>query len=101
MKDTLFLRAGTIGLSRREGRKPTTLLAAARHNQRRILAERRNGHIDNSRTQLNIHLAGAVTPEEVVALARSTLSSAGVAVSKLRKDYVQAVELIFRESLNN
>lgn len=95
-KGEFFFSVGTIGRSTREGRKPSTLLGAARHNQRAIQAEQGGrSHIDPARGHLNETIAGPDTPEAVVALALSLMTAAGVAVDKLRKDHTQAVELLF------
>jgi hypothetical protein len=95
-KDLYFFSVGTIGRSTRDGRKPSTLLQAARHNRRAIQAELgADSHIDPERICLNETLAGPATPAEVVALAHSSMISAGVVVEKLRKDYAQAVEFLF------
>ena len=96
MSDTLFFAVGTIGQSKRAGRKPSTLLGAARHNQRAIQAERGGRrHIDPTRSNLNETIAGPATPDAVVALALALMTAAGVKVDKLRKDHTQAVELLF------
>lgn len=96
MSSMLFFSVGTIGQSTRLGRKPSTLLGAARHNHRAIQAERgARSHIDPTRTHLNESIAGPDTPEAVVALAKSLMTEAGVAINELRKDYAQAVELLF------
>jgi Plasmid recombination enzyme len=96
MSGSLYFAVGTIGLSKREGRKPSTLLNAARHNRRAIQAELgAYGHIDAARTCDNETIAGADSPEAVVSLASSLMADAGVDVGKLRKDYCQAIELLF------
>ena len=96
MSSTLFFAVGTIGQSTRSGRKPSTLLGAARHNQRAIQSERGGRrHIDPARSNLNEIIAGPATPEAVVALALALMTAAGVKVDKLRKDHTQAVELLF------
>ena len=96
MSSSLFFCVGTIGQSKRAGRKPSTLLGAARHNQRAIQAERGGrSHIDSALSHLNETIAGPHTPEEVVELALALMTAAGVAVAKLRKDHAQAVELLF------
>ena len=96
MSSALFFAVGTIGLSTRGGRKPSTLLGAARHNQRAIQAERGGRrHIDPARSNLNETIAGPATPEAMVALALALMTAAGVKVDKLRKDHAQAVELLF------
>jgi hypothetical protein len=96
MSGTLYFAVGTIGLSKREGRKPSTLLQAARHNRRQIQAELgAYSHIDAARTCQNETISGADNPDAVVALAHSLMAEAGVDVGKLRKDYCQAIELLF------
>ena len=96
MSGAFFFAVGSIGLSTREGRKPSTLLQAARHNRRQIQAEQgARSHIDSGRTCQNETIAGPDTPEAVAALALGMMAGAGVVVSKLRKDYTQAVELLF------
>lgn len=100
-KGEFFFSVGTIGQSTREGRKPSTLLQAARHNRRAIQAELGvHSHIDAKRICLNETIAGPATPAEVVAMAQSLMIDAGVVVEKLRKDYTQAVELLFSLSAN-
>lgn len=95
-KGEFFFSVGTIGRSTREGRKPSTLLQAIRHNRRAIQAELGAGsHIDAERICLNETLVGPSAPAEVVALAQTLMISAGVVVDKLRKDYTQAIELLF------
>lgn len=96
MSGALFFSLGTVGLSTRNGRKPSTLLQAARHNQRHQQNERgARSHIDPALTHHNERLAGPDTPEGVAALALALMAGAGVDVKTLRKDYVQAVELLF------
>lgn len=93
---TAFFAVGTIGLSKRCGRKPSTLMQAARHNRREIQAELgASGHIDVSRIDQNETVVGPDSAAGVVALARSLMAGAGVDVGKLRKDHVQAIELLF------
>lgn len=96
MSGAFFFAVGTVGLSTRQGRKPSTLLQAARHNRRKIQAELgARSHIEVGRTCLNETLMGPDTPEAVVALALALLTDAGVVVPKLRKDYTQAIEMLF------
>lgn len=96
MAGAFFFSVGTIGLSTREGRKPSTLLKAASHNRRQIQAELgARSHIDSTRTRLNETIAGPDTPAGVVALALALMTGAGVVPDKLRKDHAQAVELLF------
>ena len=85
----------TIGLSRCNGRKPCTLLEAARHNLREIQAERGAvaGRIDVQRMGENRLLAGPGTASEVEAQSRSLL--ARVDTTRLKRDHVQAVEVVF------
>jgi hypothetical protein len=94
MDDAAYLGVKSIGLSRLGGRKPCTLLDAARHNLREIQAERgANSHIDAMRMGENIILAGACNADGVIKQADSLLASAGV--GKLRTDHCQAIELVF------
>lgn len=91
-----FLKVKTIGRSARGGRKPSTIVQAARHNMRAEQEERgARAHIDPTRSHLNQHLRGPATPGEVAALAQSIMAAHGVAVDKLRKDYAQALEIVF------
>lgn len=90
------LDAKTIGASTYAGRKPQTLIQAAKHNLRAIQKELgANSHIDATRICLNEIMAGPDTPAGVAALALSLMAAAGVEVSKLRKDHTQAHELLF------
>jgi hypothetical protein len=96
MTGAFYFSVGTIGLSTREGRKPSTLIQAARHNRRLIQAELgARSHIDSTRTHLNETIVGPDTPAGVVALAQRLMASAGVVAANLRKDHAQAVELLF------
>lgn len=96
MASEYMFAVGTIGCSTRKGRKASTLLAAASHNRRTIQAELGSkGHIDPNRTALNETIFGPSTPQGVVALATSKMVEAGIDVQKLRKDYTQAIELLF------
>ena len=101
MTGALFFSLGTVGLSTRGGRKPSTLLQAARHNQRHLQREQgARSHIDPARSHLNERLTGPDTPDGVTGLARALMTGAGVDIDKLRKDYVQAVELLFSLPVN-
>lgn len=92
---TMLLRIGAVGLSRCGGRKPSTLAQAAGHNLRAEQNERgARAHIDPSRTHENRILHGPDAPAKVVALAHSKMAAAGVDVAKLRRDYVQCIELL-------
>jgi Plasmid recombination enzyme len=84
----------SIGLSHVNGRKPCTLLDAARHNLREIQAEQGAvGRIDSKRTGQNRTLAGPATAADVQALALSLLAS--VDTSRLKRDHCQAIEAVF------
>lgn len=84
----------TIGLSRCNGRKPCTLLEAARHNLREIQAELGAiGRIDAQRMARNSVMTGPHTAAEVQALADALLVN--VDTTRLKRDHVQAVEVVF------
>lgn len=86
----------SIGLSRVNGRKPCTLLEAARHNLREIQAEQgATGHIDPMRTHSNSVLHGPVSAAEVQAQAGALLGAVGIRADKLRRDHCQAIEAVF------
>lgn len=92
----LYFAVGSIGLSTYGGRKPQTLLQAARHNKRTIQAEfGAYGHIDVERICQNEAVAGADNPKAIVALALHLMAEAGIDRDKLRKDHAQAIELLF------
>lgn len=96
MSGAFFFAVKSIGLSKQGGRKPSTLASAARHNLREIQAELGvRGHIDSSKTHRNEVLAGARSAQGVVGLAGELMLQAGIDVARLRKDYCQAVELVF------
>lgn len=86
----------SIGLSRVNGRKPCTLLEAARHNLREIQAEQgATGHIDPTRTHGNTVLHGPATAAEVCAQAEALQAAAGIVRGSLRRDHCQAIEAVF------
>lgn len=86
----------SIGLSRVNGRKPCTLLEAARHNLREIQAEQgATGHIDPTRTHGNTVLHGPATAAEVCAHAEDLQAGAGIVRGSLRRDHCQAIEAVF------
>lgn len=92
----LYFAVGSIGLSTYGGRKPQTLLQAARHNKRTIQAEfGAYGHIDAERICQNEAIAGADNPKAIVVLALHLMAEAGIDRDKLRKDHAQAIELLF------
>lgn len=85
----------SIGLSRVNGRKPCTLLEAARHNLRETQAEQgATGHIDPRRSVLNRVMAGPSRAVDVLALATLLMATACVDIAKLRRDYCQAIEVV-------
>ena len=70
------------------------VLAAARHNLREIQAELgAGGTIDPTRMGMNVVMHGPGDAADVAALAKARMQAAGV--GKLRKDAVQAIELVF------
>lgn len=88
--ETLFFNTKTIGLSKHCGRKPQTLLKAAKHNKREAT---KFDHIDPQRKHLNQIIAGPNTAVEVVALAQARRT--GLSSLPVRKDFTQAHELLF------
>lgn len=91
----LLLKIQGISMSRRGGREPANIRMAVAHNLRADQNERgARAHIDPTRTHLNRVLRGPGTPALVVALAGTKMAEAGIDASKLRKDHVQAIELI-------
>jgi hypothetical protein len=92
----LYFAVKSIGMSTRCGRKPQTLLDAARHNLREIQAEHgADGHIDPKRIAQNAVMRGPLTAAEVLRAADELFAGAGVETDNLRKDYCQAIELVF------
>ena len=92
--DVAVFAVKSIGLSSVNGRKPCTLLQAARHNLREIQAELgAASHIDAARISQNVILSGPDTAAGVDELARQHL--AGVDTSKLKRDHCQAIEAVF------
>ena len=70
------------------------VLAAARHNLREIQAELgAGGTIDPTRMHMNVVVHGPGNAADVAALSKARMQAAGV--GKLRKDAVQAIELVF------
>lgn len=102
-----YLSAKSIGLSTCNGRKPQTLEAAARHNKREHEAPLKGlarglsteewpnqvGPIDWARTRGNYSLGGASDAAGVVAMAKELERQ--VNYKPKRKDYTQAVEVVF------
>lgn len=94
MKKNFFLAFKTISLSKRSGKKPCTLLVAARHNLREIQAELgSDGRMDPTLSRFNQVLVGASVASEVVLDAQKKLNQWNV--RHKRKDYVQAIEVVF------
>lgn len=95
MKTPLYFSAKTIGQSRRGGRKPQSLLVAARHNLRELQAESGSYEgISLELSHLNVILHGASTPKDIHAYANALKSRYAVPKRKLRKDHVQALEFV-------
>lgn len=93
--DVQFIAFKSVGLSRVNGRKPCTLVQAAGHNLRQLQGELGAlGRIDPRRSSKNVLMAGADTAEGVQALASNLLASAGIDPGKMRRDHVQALELV-------
>lgn len=96
MSGCYFFAVKSVSLSRQGGRKPSTLASAARHNLREIQAELgAHSHIDSSRTHLNQVLVGPSDAVGVVNLAEALMLGAGIQVARLRRDFCQAVEIVF------
>ena len=94
MSGDFLFAVGSIGMSRCKGRKPSTLLQAARHNLRQLPAKQgEHSGIDPARTALNETLAGPEAPDDVVALAESLKAKAGAL--KRRQNECQAIEFVF------
>lgn len=91
-----YFAVKSIGLSKVNGSKPCTLLEAARHNLREIQAETgANSHIDPRRARLNQIMAGPSAAADVKSLAMALMAADGVDVARLRRDYSQAIEVVF------
>lgn len=100
MKNSLLFRAKTIGLSRRDGRKPSTLVQAARHNLREIQAESgAHEHIALNLSYRNVVLHGPTNSRAIVELTGALKEEYVGLKRKLRVDHVQALEFVI--SLHN
>lgn len=96
MSADYIMAVKSIGLSKVGGRKPCTLAGAAKHNKRELAAElEARGRIDGDRVSLNYSLAGAVDAAGVLALASDLMANIGTSQDKMRRDYCQAVEIVF------
>lgn len=95
MKTPLYFSAKTIGESRKGGRKPQSLLVAARHNMRELQAESGcHDGISPELSHLNMILHGEVTANGIYDAAAHLKSLYAVPKRKLRKDHVQALEFV-------
>jgi hypothetical protein len=91
-----ILAVKSIGLSKVGGRKPCTLSGAAKHNKRELAAElEARGRIDPDRVRLNYAITGAVDSASVLTKAAKLMADVGSAPEKMRRDYCQAVEIVF------
>jgi hypothetical protein len=96
MSGNYILAVKSIGLSTVNGRKPCSLEAAAKHNKRELAAELEGrGRIDADRVKLNYSIAGASDVGGVLALAAQLMADIGTSPEKMRRDYCQAVEVVF------
>jgi hypothetical protein len=94
--DCAFFNLGSVGMSKMRKGGPCNLLTAAKHNKRELQAEiGYDKKINPALIANNRRLAGAVDAAGVVALAADAARSAGVDLSKLKKDHCQALELLF------
>jgi hypothetical protein len=96
MSADYLMAVKSIGLSKLGGRKPCTLSVAAKHNKRELAQElEERGRIDPERTRLNYSIAGAIDSAGVVAMASQLMESIGISPDKMRRDYCQALEVVF------
>lgn len=96
MSGDYILAVKSIGLSKIGGRKPCTLDGAAKHNKRANPRELENrGRIDATRVPLNYCLAGAGTVAGIEALAMGLMGAINTSPEKMRRDYCQAIEIVF------
>ncbi len=86
----------SIGLSKLGSRKPCTLAVAAKHNKRELAHElEERGRIDLKRMRLNYSMAGGIDSAGVVAVAMQLMERIGISPDKMRRDYCQAIEVVF------
>lgn len=91
-----FFSAKSISRSTIGGRKAQTLLVASRHNLREIQAELGfSSKIHPERVSRNRILEGPDRSIHVLGRAVQIAQDQGVALTKLRKDHCQAIELVF------
>jgi hypothetical protein len=99
--NSAYFKVKSIGLSKINGRKPCSLINAARHNLREIQSELGAfGHIDPNKTKCNLVLDGPSIAQRVVDRATEVSNSAGIDLKKKRQDYCQAIELVFSLPIN-
>lgn len=92
--DAAIFNLKTVSLSRCRGKKPSTLLESARHNLREIHpVHGAINDIDPRRSEDNVILHGPSTAAEVIEIAKQLLAQ--VAGLRLKRDHVQAIELVF------
>ena len=96
MSADYLMAVKSIGLSKLGGRKPCTLVIAAKHNKRELARElEERGRIDPERTRLNYSIAGAIDSGGVVAMALQLMESIGTSPEQKRRYYCQAIEIVF------
>lgn len=96
MSADYIMAVKSIGLSKVGGRKPCTLVSAAKHNKRETAGRlEAKGRIDGDKVSLNYSLAGAPNAVGVVAMALQLMADIGTSQEKMRRDYCQAVEIVF------
>jgi len=95
MKNSLLFRVKSVGLSTRGGRKPCSLISAARHNLREIQQEQgARAHIHSHLSHKNQVLHGPVLSSDVLSLAEKLIQHYAVPRCKFRRDHVQAIEFL-------
>jgi hypothetical protein len=95
MSTPLYFAAKSISMSKRSGRKPQTLLMAAKHNLREHHAE--FGAAENimlEHSHRNIILHGPTRASDIVDMANGLMIKYAVPKRKLREDHVQALEFV-------
>lgn len=93
---TYFFDVKSISLSTHKGKKPCSLLLAAKHNCRELNAELGAfGHIDPARSKLNAFVIGPNNAAEIAAHAKDDFLVPDRAGKPPRYDHCQAIELVF------
>jgi hypothetical protein len=96
MSADYWMSVKSIGLSKLGGRKPCTLTGAAKHNKRELAQElETRGRIDSHRISLNYSITVDENAADVVAKALQLMERIGTSPDKMRRDYCQAVEIVF------